>query len=47
MARKLGVRGRQLLRECASGVVEALRARDDVRCFIHQISGGLARGQFS
>ena len=45
--REFGVTGRRRRRECASGVVEALRARGDVRCFVHRISGELARGQFS
>ena len=31
----------------ASIIVEALRARGDFACFIHRISGGLARGRFS
>ena len=45
--RELCVTSRRRKRECAGGLVEALRARGDVCSFIHRISGGLARGQFS
>ena len=44
---ELCVTGRRRKRERAGGLVEALRARGDVGRFIHRISGGLARGQFS
>jgi len=44
--RKLGVTDRQRRRECASGIVEALRARGDVGCLVHRISGGLAGVSF-